>query len=55
MLIFAIDDEENMLYLLHQAIAKAQPDAEIMDFSDDDDLISAITEQKNARRCIFGH
>lgn len=53
MLIFAIDDEENMLYLLHQAIAKAQPDAEIMDFSDDDDLISAITEQKKMPDVVF--
>ena len=33
MLIFAIDDEPNMLYLLHEAIAEAQPDAEILDFS----------------------
>ena len=32
MLIFAIDDEPNMLYLLHEAIAEAEPDAEIMDF-----------------------
>ncbi len=53
MLIFAIDDEENMLYLLHQAIAKAQPDAEIMDFSDDDNLISAITEQKKMPDVVF--
>ena len=33
MLIFAIDDEPNMLYLLHEAIAEAAPDAEIMDFA----------------------
>lgn len=33
MLIFAIDDEPNMLYLLHEAIAEAEPDADIMDFS----------------------
>lgn len=33
MLIYAIDDESNMLYLLHQAIAEAAPEAEILDFS----------------------
>lgn len=33
MLFFAIDDEPNMLYLLHEAIAEAEPDAEILDFS----------------------
>lgn len=53
MLIFAIDDEENMLYLLHQAIAKAQPDAQIMDFGDDDELIGAITEQKKSPTLCF--
>ncbi|MBQ6154205.1 MAG: response regulator [Ruminococcus sp.] len=53
MLIFAIDDEENMLYLLHQAIAKAQPDAQIMDFGDDDELIGAITEQKKIPDVVF--
>lgn len=33
MLIFAIDDEPNMLFLLHEAIAEAEPEAEILDFS----------------------
>ena len=33
MLIYAIDDEPNMLYLLHEAIAEAAPGAEIADFS----------------------
>ena len=32
-LFFAIDDEPNLLYLLHEAIAEAEPDAEIRDFS----------------------
>ena len=32
MLIYAIDDEPNMLYLLHEAIAEAAPEAEILDF-----------------------
>ena len=33
MLIFAIDDEPNMLYLLHEAIAEAAPEAVIEDFT----------------------
>lgn len=33
MLIFAIDDEPKMLRLLHSAIAKAAPEAELRDFS----------------------
>ena len=33
LLIFAIDDEPNMLFLLHDAIAEAEPEAEILDFS----------------------
>ena len=32
MLIYAIDDELNMLFLLHEAIAEAAPDAQIVDF-----------------------
>ena len=32
MLIYAIDDEINMLYLLHEAIAEAAPGAQIVDF-----------------------
>ena len=34
MLIYAIDDEPNLLYLLHEAITEAAPEAEIADFSD---------------------
>ena len=41
MLIFAIDDEPKMLRLLHRAIAEAEPDAEIMDFEDDELLKKA--------------
>ena len=33
MLIYAIDDEQNMLYLLHEAIREAAPEAEIRDFT----------------------
>ena len=42
MLVFAIDDEPKMLALLHEAIAEAEPDAEIMDFADGEDLLSAM-------------
>ena len=45
MLIFAIDDEPKMLALLHDAIAEAEPDAEIMDFADGGEVISAIQER----------
>lgn len=44
MLFFAIDDEPRMLSLLHKAIAEAEPDAEIMDFTEGDDLLSALSE-----------
>lgn len=42
MLIYAIDDEESMLRLLHRAIAEAAPDAEICDFSFGADALKAI-------------
>jgi two-component SAPR family response regulator len=45
MLFFAIDDEPRMLRLLHKAIAEAEPDAEIMDFTEGDDLLSALAER----------
>ena len=44
MLFFAIDDEPRMLSLLHKAIAEAEPDAEIMDFAEGDDLLAALDE-----------
>ena len=44
MLIFAIDDEPKMLRLLHRAIAEAAPDAEIKDFSFEDDLFNTMEE-----------
>ena len=45
MLFFAIDDEPRMLRLLHKAIAEAEPDAKIMDFTEGDDLLSALAER----------
>lgn len=44
MLFFAIDDEPRMLSLLHKAIAEAEPGAEIMDFTEGDDLLAALSE-----------
>jgi len=42
MLIYAIEDEKGMLRLLHNAIAEAQPDAEIVDFLFGEDALAAI-------------
>lgn len=53
MLIFAIDDKPKMLLLLHNAIEKAQPDAEIMDFEDDIAPIHAMTEQHKIPDVVF--
>ena len=44
MLFFAIDDEPRMLSLLHKAIAEAEPDAKIMDFTEGDDLLAALSK-----------
>lgn len=48
MTIYAIDDEPNMLFLLHQAIAEAAPEAEIEDFSFGTAALACI-EQGGAR------
>ena len=45
MLLFAIDDEPRMLRLLHQAMAEAAPDAEIMDFSLGTGAVQAVEER----------
>ena len=42
MLIYAIEDEKGMLRLLHNAIAEAQPDAEIVDFLFGEDALAVI-------------
>ena len=43
MLIYAIDDEAKMLELLHDAIAKAEPGAEIRDFGTASEALEAIS------------
>ena len=45
MLIFAIDDEPKMLRFLHNAIAEAEPKAEIQDFLLGAEAVSRVTEQ----------
>ncbi|MBQ6505510.1 MAG: response regulator [Flexilinea sp.] len=45
MLIFAIDDEPIALMVLHNAIAEAVPEANIMDYSLGTDALEAIREQ----------
>lgn len=44
MLIFAIDDEPKMLRLLHKAIVKAAPDAEVKDYALGTEAITAIED-----------
>lgn len=53
MLLFAIDDEPKMLRLLHNAIAEAAPEAEILDFSLGMSAIRAIEEQKLRPDAVF--
>lgn len=53
MLIFAIDDEPKMLALLHNAIAEAEPAAEILDFSDSEELLSAMRERNLEPDVVF--
>ena len=53
MRIFAIDDEPNMLRLLHEAIAQAAPEAEITDFHLGSDAISFIADNWSYPDVIF--
>lgn len=53
MLIFAIDDEPKMLGLLHQAISKAAPEAQIEDFTLGTRALKAIEEQKMRPDIVF--
>ena len=53
MLIFAIDDEPAMLEDLHEAIAEAAPDAEIMDFMRAGAALSVITEEGKRPDIVF--
>jgi len=53
MLIYAIDDEANMLYLLHEALAKAAPEAEIEDFRLGSKAVAHIEESDARPDVIF--
>ena len=52
-MLFAIDDEPKMLRLLHNAIAEAAPEAEILDFSLGVSAIRAIEEQQLRPDAVF--
>lgn len=53
MLIYAIDDEESMLTLLHKAIAEAAPEAEIRDFSLGLDALAALKRGEAKPDVVF--
>lgn len=53
MLVFAIDDEPKLLRMLHEAIAKAEPQAEIMDFMSGKAVLDALSEQSLKPDAVF--
>ena len=53
MRILAIDDEPKALRLLHDAIAAAEPHAEITDFTDGEEALLAMREQSPAPDVVF--
>ena len=53
MKILAIDDEPKALRLLHNAIAAAEPDAEITDFADGADALQALRQQGLTPDVVF--
>lgn len=53
MLIFTLDDEPKMLRLLHRAIEAAEPAAEIMDFSFEEQLFDAIIKDGKRPDVVF--
>lgn len=53
MTIFAIDDEPKALSLLHDAIAEAKPEAEILDFSDSNTVLTALKDQGQRPEVVF--
>lgn len=53
MLIYAIDDELNMLYLLHEAIAEAAPEAEIVDFRSGTEALARMEHTSERPEAIF--
>ena len=53
MLILAIDDEPKALRLLHDAVAEARPEADILDFTDGKDALQAVKEQQLTPDVVF--
>ena len=53
MTILAIDDEPKALRLLHDAIAEAEPNAEIVDYSDGEAALTAIRSQALTPDVVF--
>ena len=53
MRIYAIDDEPKALRLLHDAIAEAEPGAEIVDFADGAEALAAVREQDLTPDVVF--
>lgn len=53
MLIYAIDDEINMLYLLHEAIAEAAPEAQIVDFRSGTAALSKMRQSGEQPDAVF--
>lgn len=53
MTILAIDDEPKALQLLHDAIAEAEPNAEIVDYSDGETALTAIRSQAFTPDVVF--
>ena len=53
MRIFAIDDEPKMLRMLHDAIAAAEPEAEILDFSCAMDVTEALPDPEKRPDVVF--
>lgn len=53
MLIFAIDDEPAMLAELHDAIAEAEPNAEIADFETAPEVLAALDKQGRTPDVVF--
>lgn len=53
MTIIAIDDEPKALHLLHDAIAAAEPDADIVDFTDGEEALLAVREQGLTPDAVF--
>ena len=53
MLIYAIDDEQSMLNLLHKAIAQAAPNAEIRDFQRSMTVVQTLEENQEKPDVVF--